>query len=504
VSQAEVSSEVFSVAINPASSLGIFALSFFSMSDPNSLPKQSSHGTQTTPMSVLEEKNRAKGSIEIGRINRDSLQDLLIKDAKGKTINDLNFSQAITSLENQLTTDTDLKSLINQYLYRRDGFYQDTKDREHLLYLPISYILNSLSTSSAGILGVKEIILRCIPHHTNPPQFITDLVKYPNAGKPDLLIIASRQGELADTLSSQKNIIKEAGLTKLPTFHSVSGLNRKHWANVLSFVEVKSDTVKMDQKRTQEYPYCFDFWEHQPGLFRILYLTASSTHYDIKRLDPVCALESRSPWLSDAIGNDTTPENQSAILSLHNLCLYIMSLYFEQKDERFQVRGQEDNLRFLPNNKAEYKLSSIFRQPYSRRKTHVFIGEKLQGNTRDPALIAVKLAWKDIKSKRNETNTIKRIHSDPNSVLPGIVKLHEPFLQSDGIRTNIPNEVTSIPGEKAIGMISVRERVVVVMSTVGFPLNSCESLLKIFMVLFDVNECEYMLLHFQIFEFILL
>jgi hypothetical protein len=449
----------------------------------------SSYGTPTTPISVLGDRDRAESSIPDGKISKESLEKILVEDADGRTLNGLDFLTAATMLANQAALDTPLREFMRLYIYRQDDLYINTQTREHLLYLPICVILNSLSFSAARLLN-SQSALKCIPHHTNSPQSITDLFKYSNAGKPDLLFLASNQTDLLNTMTSQRNIVNEAGLTQLHTFPPVIGLNRKHWADVLSFQEVKSDTLKMEQKRSQEYPYCFDFWGHQPGFFRVLYATASNTHYDIKRLDPVCALESRSPWFSDVNGNDASPDNQFATPSLRSLCLYVMSLYFEQKDDRFQISGNEDSLKFTPNDGTDYVLSSIFRQPYSRRRTHVFIGEKTSGKDEDPELIAIKVSWKDITSRRDETDVIRRVHSDPNSVLPGVIKLHEPFMEYRSVRTHPPNELIK-DGE--ILQVPVRERRAVIMSTVGFPLNSCESLLKVFKVLFDINECEHML-----------
>jgi hypothetical protein len=447
----------------------------------------SSYGTPTTPISVLGDREMADNSIIDGKISQDSLEKILIEDADGKTLNGFNFLTAVRSLADQVALDIHLRNFMRIYIYRQDDLYINTQTREHLLYLPICVILNSLSLSAARMLN-SQLAFKCIPHHTNSPQSITDLFKYPNTGKPDLLFLASNQTDLSDTLTSQHDIVNEAGLEQMHIFPSVAGANRKHWANVLSFQEVKDETSKMDLKRSQEYPYCFDFWAHQPGFFRVLYVTASNTHFDVKRLDPVCALESRSPWFSDVNGNDASPHDQSATPSLRNLCLYVMSLYFEQKDDRFVVSENEDSLKFTPNDGTKYILSSIFRQPYSRRRTHVFIGEKLSGTHEDPKLIAIKISWKDVTSRKDEIDVIRRIHSDPNSVLPGVIKLHEPFMGYGSIRTHPPNELIR-NGE--ILQIPVRERKAVIMSTVGFPLNSCESLLKVFMVLYDINECEH-------------
>jgi hypothetical protein len=459
----------------------------------------SSYGTPTTPVSVLGDRDMAECSIFDGKISQDSLEKLLIEDADGRTLNGFNFVTAAASLANEVALDTQLRDFMRLYMHRQDPLYTNNQSREHLLYLPICVILNSLSISAARMLN-SQLALKCIPHHTNSPQFITDLIKYSNAAKPDLLVLASNPTELSTTLLSQRNIVHGAGLTQVHTFPPAIGLNRKHWADVLSFQEVKDETAKMEQKRSQEYPYCFDFWGHQPGFFRVLYATASNTHYDIKRLDPVCAVESRSPWFSDADGDDASPDNPSATPSLRNLCFYVMSLYFEKKDERFEVSGKEDSLKFTSNDGTIYILSSIFRQPYSRRRTHVFIGEKFSGKDEDPKLIAIKISWKDVTSRRDEIEIIRRIHSDPNSVLPGVVKLHEPFMEYPSIRTHPPNEIIK---DGNILQVPVRERRAVIMSTVGFPLNSCESILKVLMVLFDINECEHMLSCPWTFELIL-
>jgi hypothetical protein len=434
-----------------------------------------------TPSSVKAQRASLAQSLSIGQVDEKNLVRLLEYDSQvhGLNINVNTLSSYAQRLHSRVISDTFLPEFIGTYIKRQDPFFsRPSADREHLLYTPISVVFNSVSLMAADILD-SSTVLKCIPHHTNSPKSSEDIDDHSDTGKPDLLILKSSESDVEATLVAQRDLVHQCGLNSMHPFSSITGPSRMHWATVVGFAEVKTTTAKIDERTPQEYPYCFSHWGNRPSLYRILYICASTTHYDIKRVDANCALESRSPWLDET---QTPPRFLS-----YAFCLYVTSLYLEQEDTRFkrEERGEDNCILFEPKEGITYQLKTIFRQPSSRRRTHVFIGEKQIGPSTSPALIAIKISWKDVKNKRDETQILKHIHQ-AGPFIPS-VRLHGEFLDTRTITTLPPEKVELGEGFT----LSTRERKVIIMSTVGYPLNSCDSLLKILMVLYDTVECEY-------------